>query len=338
MLLLSISYILLYLFGLALASFDPSAKNNLAVYWGQNSANSATSQTRLSDYCHGTNVNIILLSFLTTLNGQGGQPVLNFANQGEHCDKTMQPMKCREIEDDINFCQSRGKTILLSLGGDGSAEVGYADDTAARMGAAKIWQMFGPDQKKPDVVRPFGSAVVNGFDFDFESASKVQNAVAFMGGLREHMRTASEGAPFYLSAAPICSQAATGGHSSMESILDQLHLDMVFVQFYNDKNCDVRNGFNFDKWNEWAKWKNTAIFVGLPASETAAPSGGYLAPNQLKEKIWQAKGREKMAGAMLWDASQAWTNDYYHLKVKAALNESSLRVRHWDARPMDRAD
>lgn len=331
---LSISYLLLFVSGLALASFDPGAKNNLAIYWGQNSANSATSQTRLSDYCKGPNVNIIILSFLTTLNGPGGQPVLNFANQGEHCDKTMQLMKCREIEDDIKFCQSKGKTILLSLGGDTSAEVGYQDEAAAKLGAEKIWQMFGPDQKMKDIARPFGSAMVNGFDFDFEVASKVQNAAAFMGGLREHMRTASEGAPFYLTAAPVCGQLASTTHTSVENVLDQIHLDMVFVQFYNDPNCDVRGGFNFDKWNEWAKGKNTALFVGLPASETAAPSGGYVAPGQLKEQMAQAKGKEQMAGVMLWDASQAWNNDYYHLKVKAALNPSSNKVRHWDARSM----
>jgi hypothetical protein len=27
-----------------------------------------------------------------------------------------------------------------------------------------------------------------------------------------------------------------------------------------------------------------------------------------------------MGGAMLWDASQAWANENYHLKVKTVLN------------------
>jgi chitinase len=35
----------------AWAGFNPSASNNIAVYWGQNSANQANSQQRLATYC-----------------------------------------------------------------------------------------------------------------------------------------------------------------------------------------------------------------------------------------------------------------------------------------------
>ena len=35
----------------AWAGYNPSAKDNIAVYWGQNSAQGATTQSRLATYC-----------------------------------------------------------------------------------------------------------------------------------------------------------------------------------------------------------------------------------------------------------------------------------------------
>jgi chitinase len=94
---------------------------------------------------------------------------------------------------------------------------------------------------------------------------------------------------------------------------------MVLVQFYNNDVCDVRAGFNFEKWNDWARNKSTVFLVGLPAKQQAAPAGGYVPTEQLGAVMKKAKGGERMGGAMLWDASQAWWNDGYHRKVKEAL-------------------
>lgn len=46
----------------------------------------------------------------------------------------------------------------------------------------------------------------------------------------------------------------------------------------------------------------------------------YLSGDALNDKIHRAKDFEHMGGAMLWDASQVWKNNMYHIEVKKALN------------------
>jgi hypothetical protein len=53
--------------------------------------------------------------------------------------------------------------------------------------------------------------------------------------------------------------------------------------------------------------------------EQAALNGGYVAPESLTQTFAKAKGLSQFRGASLWDASQAWWNDNYQQKVKAAL-------------------
>ena len=77
----------LSLSGTAFAAFNPSAQTNLGVYWGQNAQDagetvaSDKAQVNLATYCANTNIDIVALSFVTKINGVGGQPETNFANQ-----------------------------------------------------------------------------------------------------------------------------------------------------------------------------------------------------------------------------------------------------------------
>ena len=72
----------------AQAGFNPSASNNVEVYWGQNSygaGSGSLAQQRLSYYCTNSNVDIITMAFVTEINGSGGAPEINFANAGNNC-------------------------------------------------------------------------------------------------------------------------------------------------------------------------------------------------------------------------------------------------------------
>jgi chitinase len=71
---------------------------------------------------------------------------------------------------------------MLSLGGDSYTEGGFTSAALATAGADKIWAMFGPVQSGSSALRPFGSAVLDGFDFDFEA--NVQNMATFANELR----------------------------------------------------------------------------------------------------------------------------------------------------------
>ncbi|CBX93944.1 hypothetical protein IAQ61_003816 [Plenodomus lingam] len=319
--LLSIAHTILCMSSFALADYNPAVKTNLAVYWGQNSAAQPTSQNRLSTYCEDTNIDIIILSFVVSINSGKGEPELNFANQQGKCDESKQPLICPEIEADIKTCQSKKKTILLSIGGAISADPGFPDAPAAVHAAEKIWQMFGPNQGKSGIARPFGSASVDGFDLDFEHS--MPNGAAFANALRAQMQgTASHDKPFYLTAAPQCPLDPIP--LAQKEILENVHFDMVFVQFYNNPQCNTGSVPNFSAWSDWAKSKNSTFFVGLPAGKTAA-SSGYVEPANLGAYLEKAKESEKMGGVMLWDASQAWGNDKYHNKVKTALNGAKTK-------------
>jgi chitinase len=94
--------------------------------------------------------------------------------------------------------------------------------------------MFGPPQDSK-VLRPFGFASVDGFDFDFEGPNT--NSVVFANQLRKVMDEYTHSAPaphkgkmFFLSAAPQCPYPEVW----MGDLLNGVSLDFVMVQFYNN--------------------------------------------------------------------------------------------------------
>ncbi|KAF2121152.1 putative glycosyl hydrolase, family 18 [Lophiotrema nucula] len=321
----------------ALAAFNSNSKSNLAIYWGQNSANQATSQDRLSVYCQSSDVDIIIMSFLIQINGAGGEPVLNFANQID--DKKGCKLlpgtalwQCPEIEADIQDCQTKyGKTVLLSIGGATYNE-GFASEQAAVDAANKVWNTFGPPQNTQSL-RPFGNAFVNGFDFDFEGV--IPNAAPFAAELRRLIDSCTSQTKqfFYLSAAPQCPFPDYFG----KDILDNVALDFLMIQFYNNycgvsgfvAGQEAQPNFNLNIWDQWARTQakntNTRLLVGVPANLGAG--AGYVDSNALARVIEYSRGFEKFGGVMMWDASQAWANGNFVGDVKSKLRDRVSRPR-----------
>jgi len=172
--------------------------------------------------------------------------------------------------------------------------------------------MFGPPQASSSVPRPFGDAVLDGFDFDFEAAA--QNMAPFAARLRAVMDAASSpGRRFYLAAAPQCPIPDV----AMDAILQSVALDFVSVQFYNN-HCgapafnaadDATSNFNFADWDAWARGSknpNVKILLGVPGSPGAAGSG-YVAPARLAEVIAYSKRFASFGGVMVWDMSQVFS-------------------------------
>lgn len=108
---------------------------------------------------------------------------------------------------------------MLSVGGATYTEGGFSSSTAAVAAAQNVWAMFGPSQPGSTVNRPFGDAVVDGFDFDFESYT--QNMAPFGSELRDLMNaaTAAGGKRYYLSAAPQCPYPDVADNDSAEAPL-----------------------------------------------------------------------------------------------------------------------
>ncbi|KAK8169827.1 glycoside hydrolase superfamily [Phyllosticta citrichinensis] len=321
----------------ASAVFNPSSKNNVAVYWGQNShgrgGDDPEAQQRLAYYCANSDIDVIPMAFMTKIGGADALPELNFANQGDPCgmfDGT-NLKNCPQIAEDIATCQEQyGKTILLSIGGATYTEGGFQSESAAVTAANKVWDIFGPYNSGSSALRPFNNSAVDGFDFDFESP--VQNMIPFVRQLRTLVDSGSDGKKRYLTAAPQCPYP----DAADQQFLDAVGMDAVFVQFYNNY-CGVQsynpgasqqNNFNFDTWDKWATQtspnKNVKVLLGIPASSTAAGSG-YLEPTALAPVIPYVKNFSSMGGVMMWDASQALSNKDFLAQVAGELDTSSAQ-------------
>lgn len=224
---------------------------------------------------------------------------------------------------DIKTCQQLGKTILVSIGGATYSEGGFSSESAAVDGANLIWHTFGAPSSDSTAPRPFGDAVVDGFDFDFEAT--VDNMVPFANQLRTLM-DADTSKKFYLTAAPQCPYPDLYN----EDVLNNVAVDAVWVQFYNNycgvnsfvAGATLQNNFNFATWDTWAKNvsknANVKVFVGIPAN-TGAAGSGYMPAASLAPVIEYSKTFSSFGGIMMWDASQAYANTGFVSSIKDSL-------------------
>lgn len=237
------------------------------------------------------------------------------------------PLDIAQLSDsnreDIKYCQAKGKTILLSIGGATYDEGGLPSADAAVSAAQVVWDAFGPVKTGSSTPRPFGDAVIDGFDLDFESP--VSNMVPFANALRRLMDGGESRVPtskrnaakkHFLTAAL---QFVFPDAANQEMLNGAVFFDAIWVQFYNNfcglnsfiPDSGAQNAFNFDLWDGWAKSlsrnRNVKVFIGMPGSPGAAGSG-FVAPNIMQQVLQWSKAFSSLGGIMVWDASQAYEN------------------------------
>ncbi|KAL9017751.1 MAG: hypothetical protein Q9185_004908 [Variospora sp. 1 TL-2023] len=306
------------------STFDAQSSSNLAVYYGQSPA---TSQMTLAQLCQDPHVDIVILAFLTTFFGPGGYPSLNLGAACSGPSAKMQAagasglLKCPTLEADIQTCQSMGKKVLLSLGG-AIATTAFSSDAQASTFATQLWDLFGDGEgeRGEGSMRPFGRAVLDGFDVDNEDHSTAFYST-FVAALRAAMDTAPApaaggGRPqkkYYISAAPQCPRPdASIPLDAMQT------MDFVFVQFYNNGDCNVgQPGFeaSLRAWSQdlrSAKGGNAPgpkLYIGAPGCSACAGSG-YLGAGEMAGVLERAKaaGLDNLGGVMLWDGPEGKAN------------------------------
>ncbi|KAI5957841.1 CHT3 [Candida theae] len=306
-------------FATAAFAFDPTSNSNVAVYWGQNSGGG---QQRLSYYCDSDAVDIVILSFMHVF----PNPVqLNFANA---CEGTFTPdgiLKCDTIAADIQSCQAKGKIILLSLGG-ASGAYGFSSDDQAREFAHTVWDLFGNSDALSAAERPFGGAILDGFDFDIEN--HISTGYAAMADELRTIFATDSSKRYYLGAAPQCPYP----DASVGNLLQESFIDFVFIQFYNNY-CNLGTSwFNWDTWLDYAENTspntNVKLFVGVPGSIRAAGSG-YNPPELIEDYLTSdIKSSEHFGGISMWDVSAAWdntdTNGNFVENMKRLVNNDDM--------------
>jgi len=343
------------------SAFRPLAKTNVAIYWGQ-----GPYQERLIETCKNPSVDIINIGFVNVFpdSGPGGYPGTNFGDACEagfykHNGKTTDLLKnCQYIGPDITACQKQyGKKVLLSLGGASPSDQYIANNKSAIHFANFLWGAFGPQTdawtsaKKP---RPFGTAVVDGFDFDIESQGPPpeHNGVAVKNyqtrGYAKMIETFKNvlfakdtSKRYFISGAPQC--VIPDAHFA--DLVSSAWFDFLFVQFYNTPYCSARAGVNningdksedisFPRWTQ-IKFFNpkTRVYIGLPANTNASASAdNYLNPTDANKLIRRFYQNGKFGGVMLWEATYAMNNvicgkDYatwIKQILKAAVNKKAI--------------
>ncbi|KAG9632704.1 glycoside hydrolase, partial [Aureobasidium melanogenum] len=287
--------------------FETSRQDNVAVYYGQ-TPNTKTGD--LMELCRNSNVDIVVLAFVTSFFTNEGFPSVNFgpACQGSTAAQQLQApglQNCTDLAPEIVSCQQLGKPVLVSLGGYYS-NVTFTSDNEAIQLAQNLWDLFGAGNGLDASLRPFGSIVIDGFDLDNES--KDPTSYTTFAHAPRTLFASDTSKKYYLSSAPQCPRPDASIPVSTMALCD-----FVFVQFYNNPSCDLSSdGFatSFADWSDdmLAANNETKVFVGAGASASAG--SGYVEGDALGHQISLARElyTTNLGGIMLWDGVQGLVN------------------------------
>jgi chitinase len=316
----------------ASAAFSLAANNNVAIYWGQGAY-----QSPLSRVCADPSIDVVNIAFVNEFpNKVGDFPNTNFGNACggafyKHPTDPNQDKKllasCPSITEGIKVCQDNGKKVLLSLGGGEPTSYYLPSEEVAKYFAEFLMGAFGPVTKEwtaKNGPRPFGDAVVDGFDLDLEA--QVQNvpkpgdiSANYAYFVRQLKAIQSS---LLISAAPQCEVP----DPRLADAIANAPFDMIFTQFYNTPKCSARTGitqfnnpntdFTFKAWAQFlqSSSNNPAVklYLGLPASPSAAPSypDHYLTPKEADalSRKWKNEFPAMFGGIMLWEDKHSEDN------------------------------
>ncbi|KAM3525454.1 hypothetical protein NHJ13051_003971 [Beauveria bassiana] len=310
---------------LAAAGVAAAAGTNVAkfnAYWGQ----SGPWDERLRDRCD-EGADYISLSFVTSSpenNPDTGYPGINFA---AHCwaevfevdgKKSKLFRHCGTIKDDLQYCRDKGIKMLLAIGGEwneNTADYRVTTEEKGREFADFLWKAFGPHDPSWPGPRPFDKSAtehsaIDGFDFDLELPK--ENGKHFDNkpwiAMIDQFRKLSK--DVFITGAPQCPTADEW--FSMKEMIQKAQFDALFIQFYNNPGCDLKNAnFNYKTWEDIIaasdKSKNAKLFVGVPSSDAAAGSG-YVAPKDLEKVICPIAKSPSFGGISIWDMYRGLNN------------------------------
>lgn len=285
----NISILFLIIF---LVSVSSTNGGNIVVYWGQDEREGSLTET-----CNTRLYKIVNIAFLSKF-GNGRKPQLDLAG---HCDPALNT--CKKLSIDIKNCQKKGIKVMLSIGG-GANGYSLSSSEDARNFADYLWNNFLGGKSN---TRPLGDAVLDGIDFDIEVGGGEIYYSELAKRLSQHSHWWRK---VYLTAAPQCPFP----DQQLKGALSTGLFDYVWVQFYNNGPCqfDSTNPSRFqESWNQWIRSiRVSKIYVGLPASPSAAGSG-YVQKSVFVNKVLPfVKRSSKYGGVMLWDRFSDKQNGY----------------------------
>ncbi|KAK7426749.1 Chitinase 2 [Neonectria magnoliae] len=299
----------------------PATFGGLNGYWGQYGSDS------LMSYCD-SGVEYVTIAFVNQApeHNPSGWPGTNFAG---HCPgdyymygpgdslKSNLWKNCYLIQEGIPYCQDRGVKVLLSIGGDwniGDSNYEVSTPDKGVEFANFLYSAYGPKEDSWDGPRPFdgadGPTHINGFDFDIEVALPNEPYIAMINRFRELDSS------LIITAAPQC--PTSDAYFYMKDLVQHADLDALFIQFYNNGECDLigDSGSPFENSN-YAAWEqiladsdmnqDAKLYVGLPAATSSAGSG-FVSAETIAKFVSEAKERPSFGGISLWDLTRGAGN------------------------------
>lgn len=271
------------LFSLVVLTLIESSRagSGIGTYWGQN-----TFEGSLNDACSSGLYSYVNIAFLNTF-GSAQVPQLNL---GGHCDPRYG--QCVGLTTDILNCQKLGIKVMLSLGGPTGTYTLTSTEDAKNL-AIYLWNNFLGGQS---ATRPFGTAVLDGIDFDIDLGSN-----QYYSDLARFLADYSkQGTKVYLSATPRC----TFPDSYMGTAISTGLFDFIWIKFYNNPACEYAVGNIQSLTSAWTKWTSSVpsstMFLELPASADAATSG-FIPTDVLINQIFpHVKTSPNYGGIMIW--------------------------------------
>ncbi|XP_065669344.1 uncharacterized protein LOC100198091 isoform X2 [Hydra vulgaris] len=288
--------------------------HKIVTYWGQNAVYNELKSKEfwekdLSEFCS-YNYDTIILSFVNTFFDEMNKDKMPGMNFAFHCETPLSSdyktlFRCKTIENGVKECQKRGKNVLISLGG-AVGNVGFKNEAEAKLFAYRVYHLFLEGSELP-LLRPFGSAVLNGIDLDIESGDYKYYSL-FVQEIKRLEKTGSQSV--FISAAPQCPYPDYLLGPSAEHLLGDVpnFIDEIYVQFYNNW-CNTGNTVVFDdhmvKWLNYSRDnKGPKIYIGIPANIKASGNPQhYRTPQELAVIYSKYKEEPRFGGVMIWDAS-----------------------------------
>ncbi|KAJ5100454.1 chitinase 2 [Penicillium angulare] len=278
------------------------------VYWGQNGGGTIENND-LSTYCSSTaGVDIVVLAFLYEY-GNGNEIASGIIGQSCSISTSGEGSQCDDLAAAITTCQNNGVKVILSLGGAVGAYSLSSQEEAETIGQ-NLWDAYG-NVGNGTVPRPFGSAFVNGWDFDIEASSGNQYYQYMISTLRSNFASDSANT-YYITGAPQCPIP----EPNMQQIIVNSQFDYLWVQFYNNPGCSTNGAINYDDWVSNVAGTPSAdakIFIGVPAAPdgatgTASGAQYYLEPTALATLVGNYSSNPAFGGIMMWSAGFSDSN------------------------------
>lgn len=286
-----------------------AAGAQIVVYWGQN-GDGIMENSDLSAYCTATSgIDILVLACLKSL-GDGNEIPSGTIGQSCYISTSGQGQNCEALATVITTCQSGGIKVILSLGGAFGSWPLSSNAEAEAIGTY-LWNSHG-NSGNTSVQRPFGSTLVDGFDFDIE----VPTGQAYYPALISTLRAAlaeDVARTYYITGAPQCPLP----EPNMGAIIAHAAFDDLWPQFYNNSYTypcalplNSNAALNYDQWIAFTAGTPSAaarLFIGVPAAPAAANGGPrgatyYATPAQLAGLVAQYRTHPRFGGVMMWSA------------------------------------